>query len=481
MFVRKFEADTLEDALKAVKVELGPDAIILKTVTNKGLRSSFKRKKFEITAAITESNYINKAKVDNVLSDEQRQQFYNSEASHVSKMIKHYNGDREMSDAKSNAGGYGSLGLNKMVTSLNAKANDIKEFTQKTSSRVRSSLDEFLSDDVESEVEENSIQQLDSVDLYADQDDDYDDYNAIERSIAAPSVSNTVNSELKSLVELQQQKIQELEKKFADIESRNIDERKQSGLYQLRTTLKTLDLDENIILKIIKKAQFELSKNDIEDQDIIFEFALRELHNMINVSMPQYADRNIKDTTFTILISEVATGQTTMALKLAAAQDNAVVLSFDPTGQSKPLDFSSKMLGVEVEKVSTIAQAVSFCRKMSSEGKRVFIDYKGDRNSDETKKFIETLKRSFKNIEVILNISAIHSEIYNRKVVQKHQEIIDGVTISHLDLCMNYGALVNIHVASQSAPLVFFGTGPVVPEDVEFATAERILSGMFEF
>ena len=48
MLVKKFEADNLEEALKAVKVELGPDAIILKTVTNNGIKGAFKKKRIEI-------------------------------------------------------------------------------------------------------------------------------------------------------------------------------------------------------------------------------------------------------------------------------------------------------------------------------------------------------------------------------------------------------------------------------------------------
>ena len=39
MFVRKFEADSLDEALLNIKKDLGPDAIILKTVTNKGMGS----------------------------------------------------------------------------------------------------------------------------------------------------------------------------------------------------------------------------------------------------------------------------------------------------------------------------------------------------------------------------------------------------------------------------------------------------------
>jgi flagellar biosynthesis GTPase FlhF len=35
MHVRKFEGDTLDDVIGQVKKELGPDAIILKTKTNR--------------------------------------------------------------------------------------------------------------------------------------------------------------------------------------------------------------------------------------------------------------------------------------------------------------------------------------------------------------------------------------------------------------------------------------------------------------
>ena len=51
MYVKKFEAESLDEALREVKSELGPDAIILKTITNKGLKGAFKKSRVEITAA----------------------------------------------------------------------------------------------------------------------------------------------------------------------------------------------------------------------------------------------------------------------------------------------------------------------------------------------------------------------------------------------------------------------------------------------
>jgi flagellar biosynthesis GTPase FlhF len=35
MYVKNFAADTMDEALKMVKNELGPEAVILKTITNR--------------------------------------------------------------------------------------------------------------------------------------------------------------------------------------------------------------------------------------------------------------------------------------------------------------------------------------------------------------------------------------------------------------------------------------------------------------
>jgi len=101
--------------------------------------------------------------------------------------------------------------------------------------------------------------------------------------------------------------------------------------------------------------------------------------------------------------------------------------------------------------------------------------------SDETKKFVETLKRGFQHVEVLCTLSAIHSELYNRKIIARYKDIVDGVIISHVDLCMNFGALFNVHRAHNKLPLKFFGTGAVVPDDIEGATAERLMAGLFQF
>ena len=115
MYVRKFESDTIEEAFKDIKRELGPDAIILKTLTNRGLKGAFRRKKVEVTAAISEKNYLKKAKVDAAMPEEDRNRFYSDKAGHISNMIDKYDTDFQEKTPSPPSQGYGKIGINQSV------------------------------------------------------------------------------------------------------------------------------------------------------------------------------------------------------------------------------------------------------------------------------------------------------------------------------------------------------------------------------
>lgn len=510
MFVKKFEADTLEEALKAVKVELGPDAIILKTITNNGFKGAFKKKRIEITAAISERSFEKKAKVDKVLNNEQKEAFYQKSASSIKETITKYNGFETQS------GGYGSMGLNKVVNTLAKGSAGLADMTNKTSSMIKNSLDEFLTDN------EDSGFDIDSTDdtpipaprsqnrgKYAEpphreapvrqarpQRPEVDDTvditrNPLREATPAPSqtsiVSREAYNELKQelrttqhKMELLEQKIQELSQNY-QFNQKHLNEAK--GIFQLRTTLKTLDVDESHILELIKKANYELSKEDLENPDIIFEFALQEMASSINTNIPLFAKIENGDSVITVLVSEAASGQSTMGTKIAVLKKDVVLIQYSQDAQNNAsTDFAAQVFGIKVEKVQNFSEVVGLCRKAVEAGKSVLVDVRlNSRFSDETKKFIETLKRGFQHVEVLCTLSAIHSELYNRKIIARYKDIVDGVIISHVDLCMNFGALFNVHKAHNKLPLKFFGTGPVVPDDIEGATAERLMSGLFQF
>ena len=510
MFVKKFEADTLEDALKAVKVELGPDAIILKTVTNNGLKGAFKKKRIEITAAISEKSFEKKAKVDKVLSNDQKEAFYQKPASVIKDTITKYN----VNSAESGAGGYGSMGLNRVVNTITKGSVNLADMTSRTSSMIKNSLDDFLTDgddsgfDIDS-TDDNEVP-VSNRGKYAEppqrtrqaearptsrqtQVEDTIDIgrNPLRSENPAQSqqsaVSREAYNELKQELRTTQHKMELLEQKLLELSQnyhfnqKHLNEAK--GIFQLRTTLKTLDVDEAHILELIKKANYQLSKEDLDNPDVIFEFALQEMASSINTSIPLFAKIENGDPIITVLVSEAASGQSTMGTKIAVLKKDVVMIQFSQDAQNNAsTDFAAQVFGIKVEKVQNFSEVIGLCRKAMEAGKSVLVDVRlNSKYTDETKKFIETLKRGFQHVEVLCTLSAIHSELYNRKIIARYKEIVDGVIISHVDLCMNFGALFNVHKSHNKLPLKFFGTGPVVPDDIEGATAERLMAGLFQF
>ena len=70
--------------------------------------------------------------------------------------------------------------------------------------------------------------------------------------------------------------------------------------------------------------------------------------------------------------------------------------------------------------------------------------------------------------------------MYNRKVLSQYSSFLDGIIVTNLDLCLNYGSLFNIACDFKDTPFKFFGTGDVIPDDIESATGERIIAGLFQ-
>ncbi len=491
MFVKKFEADTIDEALKAVKLELGPDAIILKTITNKGLKGAFKKKKIEITAAISEKSFTKKANVDRVLSDDQKQDFYNHGAGKVKEAIDGY-----AKTPSPSVPGYGQMGLNKMVSQIAKGTAEFADVAKSTKQVFKKGLDDFLSGDEDFEREDDALDEFvakpqpkarDPREAARPRVQAVAAQPAQETSAPAPAITREVRelmNELRQELRTQQNKIINLEQKLHDLNPSGLT-RAQSeaqGIYQLRTSLKSLEVDESILIDLIRKATYELSKEDLENTDIVFEFALREMTQSVNTSLPLFSTVQNNEPVISILISEAAAGQSSMSMKIAVLKKDVDIVQYSTEGSTQgAIDFAAQVFGLKINRAQNPAEIIQLCRKSLESGRSVIVDLRlANKLQDETKKFIEALRRGFEHVEVLITISAIHAELYNRKILSRYKELADGLIISHVDLCLNFGALFNVHKAHSKIPLKFFGTGPVVPDDIETATAERMMAGLFQ-
>lgn len=499
MFVKKFEGESLDEALQSVKRELGPDAIILKTVTNKGLKGAFKKSRIEITAAISEQTYEKKAKVDHVLTEPQREEFYKAPASRINNMIDDYNehSSENSVNMKKTGAGYGNIGLNKVVNSVSKASNKLKNSLddfltmEEEPTQTSSSFDNFIDESLQETTHNPSVNNFSQEDIEYSTPSQNESERYSQMNQDAMNEQHTyftqVSNELKEHIKTQSNHIEILEQKLFELTQKvsetRVDNGEAQGLRGLRNTLRTLDLKESIIQKVIKKATFELTATEQDDSDIVYDFALRQMHEMVNIAMPLFSSADIQEKpVVTVLLSESSCGQSSMAMKLAVVQENVKIIRFrDHSIDQVNSDFTAQVFKMDISTVNTLSHLMSESRKAVEDGKSLIFDLKLNfKESDETKKFIETIKRSFDHVEFLVTISAIQSEMYNRKILTKYNSFSNGVIISYIDQCLSFGQIVNVHDEFNNKPLKFFGTGPTVPDDMEAASAERILAGMFQ-
>lgn len=456
MFVRKFEADTIEEALKEIKSQLGPDAIILKTVTNAGIKGAFKKKKIEITAAISEDNYTKKARVDHVLNPEQKEKFYQNNASYIANMINEHS---DHQTPASNKNSYGKLALNKTVHSSKAES--------------KTGLDDFLNQNpFSTQSNENTNKKQSN---YATKKTEQEISKPIEMKRSSSATSN--NHEMPT--EFYERRIEQLELKIHDLAKsfEKFDRKDPVGLFQLRATLRSLDISEVYITKLVKKAIFELKEEELQDVDLVYEVALREMLGAVATEAPLFQTYQ-NQPTVTLLISDASSGQTSLGYKMACLKENTTFIKIGP---SKEKNFTERMMKLDCKTVEHTSEIVSLTRKALEQNKSVIIDYRDySKDQNEVKKFIEGMRRAFSPMEVLICLSANHNELYNNKVINSYRNLANGVVVTNLDLCVNFGALFNTLESNQMLPVKFFGTGPVVPDDIEAATSERILGALFE-
>lgn len=460
MYVKKFEADTLDEALKSVKKDLGPDAIILKTTSNKGIKGAL-RKKVQVTAAISEKSYGKKSKVDQILSDEMKEKFYKNPSSSMSQTIDGYEqnrqaakkAQREAAATNASENNYGSVSLNRSVQTVKPTRN-------------LPDLDSFLSGPTEQ----------------ASSRDEESDHEEVVAAPVSRVVTENVDLDLAEEILRQGKRLYQLEKKLEETMGQSSLGRDNElrSLSELRLTLRTLLISEKFIQKMIKRAHFELSDDEVQDSEVCYDFCLREMAENIKTQMPLFSRlEEGQGPAVTILTSETSSGQSSMAMKLAAIKNDSVVIKYGGRGANPEHHASAKFFGITVLHANTLPEIITQARTHVDAGKSVFIDFKNmHQGNDETKTLIEGVKRSFPHVETLLCLSGIHSEIHNRKIIAKYKGLAQAMAVSHFDLGLSYGEIFNLQFEND-LPLVFFGTGPVIPDDLEAASAERLLSRLF--
>jgi flagellar biosynthesis protein FlhF len=443
MYMRTFESDTLDEAFKEIKREMGPDAIILKTVTHKGVKGLYKKKKFEITAAIKEKDYLKKAQVDKAIPESKRNEFYAAPASYVNNMIDNY--DQNINK------GYGQIGLNKTV-----KTNKNDE------------LEDFLKDEIEDQKPKKKI-------IAKNNSNGSIEVNKEDQLSANQQANIDISSIWAEVISLNE-KFKKQEIKLQQIISEDNNE-----LINLNRFMSMNGISPKIIKKVLDQALNKFSEIEKVSIDELMDFALLEISQNLNIENPLvFSHRTEYEPVITVFISEGKSGQTSLSMKLSTMINNCQLIQFTNEKFQRNKNEILEILKIENIITETISDCLKELDKSCNEKKNVILDFAKLKNGfDENRIFLERIKKSFKRVEVILILNSLYDKENINSIIQKYNGLIDGLAFTFIDKTLSFNNVLNI-CSENKIPVKIFGTGEVIPNDIEMATTERIIKQAFK-
>jgi flagellar biosynthesis protein FlhF len=472
MHVRKFEADTMDEALKAIKYELGPDAIIIKTVTNSGVKSAFKKKKIEITAAISEDDFNKKRKIDNLLNEDQKKELYSKPSHSINEVMNQYGKKNTYatSPAESSPSGYGKMALNKSVQQQKDIPQE-KLQVSRSQSAADFDLDSFLAQPEKStasdEFEMKKFHQTE-VKPKISQDHSDSDYWGLKQRV----------EEQDSYLAKMKDEMEMLKLKLEDVGVNHMSDDSSDMLKQMYTTLKTFDIDQ-ILLKSLMQSVRDAYHDEISE-DELWAVAIEKIKSLIKIK--SLTILNSDKPMLSVFISEGASGQTSLIYKVASKVKRVKLITYTTTTTNQDIQdkYLEKIIGLEVLVVNKPSELITAVKETLNEDCYPIVDMKiRGQDYNNIRSIFSALRKSFSNVEVIGCLSAIHSELYNKKFLHQVHRDVDYVCFTHTDLCINWVTMMNVHCHFPQVPLAALSTGPMIPQDMSEVSLEEFIKNMF--
>lgn len=477
MYVRKFQGESIDETIKLIKKELGPEAIILKTETFKGIKSALKKSKVEITAAITEKNLKKKMNVDKVLNDEQKEIAYSTTSNDLLNMIDNY--DQTNENLNSNRFGYGNISLNKNVQS---KAED-KAVPVVNELVNASSLDSFLS-----EGKENEVTQIRKE--IANNDVENKEANCIAHAKPNSEVGegydlfkNEVYSELASIksrldsetIESLQEKIECLEKSISNINfNKSVKNDEVEGVSNI--LLRAGVSEEFINKEILHSFYRSLKKEDLNKKTFI-DHCVEVCKKTVRVNDVVVQENMPKAF---IYLSTSGSGQSTLIKKIIKKQGNGELFTLVEKNSNTAQAKSSEILGINNYCFDDPARLFAAVRKSLSHGCNAHVDLKIKNESvNDILQILDLFKTSIKSSVISLTTSGRFSYRYNQRLLDRFNNYADLFNITYLDECYEIGSIFNLFYDYPNLKASYISTGEVIPDDLMVANANVIIEKLF--
>lgn len=462
MQVKKFEARSMKEALEMVKTQLGPEAIILNVRDNKKSFGLVGEGSIEITAAVSEETLRKKSFVESRIREEDRQKLQKAPA-------------RTQKDF-----------IERMVSKKIAESNpEPKIFKQPTSTRYIDIVDD--NSNIAAQIVNQAEARI---------------KDAAQRawSVFQENDSNQKRSSAAEPQQIQNQQIANLQQEIATL--KNVILQFQSaaqnaqpvaqhpgaeyGLsFSMSTTfskLKSAGVSPDIAAEILTAAQKTIPVMKQNSKAIIDGWAARQILDNTLTANDKAAQR------IQIFVGPPGSGKTSTLVKIAShlliKEKKKIALATMDTrkvGAVDQLRIYSQILNVPFVVIRS-KQDWGRLESQLAGYDCILVDSPGLslKNMEEISFLDGVLPEPRADIAIHLVLSSLAKDLDLSETVKRYRgcNFRDAIFTS-IDASMEHGHIFNF-VYRHRIPLHSFGIGPNVPEDLEFATKERLLDLIFK-
>ncbi len=242
--------------------------------------------------------------------------------------------------------------------------------------------------------------------------------------------------------------------------------------------LVTGNVDEQISTRLIEAAGKKIKKDEAEDKELIKERLGDILTRNINVTGPILNKE--KDRKLALFMGPTGVGKTTTIAKLAAhyaikekKRVSLITLDTYRIGAIEQLKIYAKIIGLSVDIAFSGRELADLVKVDDAD--LILIDTAGRSQRDRLQ--MSELREVFKYnipIETYLLLSATTKERDLNDIIENFKTLpVDRLIFTKLDETTTFGPLLNTMVKAKK-PIAYLTAGQRVPEDIEVATSKKI-------
>lgn len=435
MQVKKYEAPTIQEALDHIKRDLGPEAIILQTKSNKKRFGLLSKPSVEVTVAVSERALGKKKSVEKKLTPALREAYQKLPATQQAKV-------HEKIDASAGS----------VRDRVQLKSQNTRKYAEILDEGARAPMPGAAVAGTVPRVREDFAGNAESL------------RRIVEETRKPQSAELLDSSGAQALLKTQSLATPALQEAFE--------------------FLLIAGVDKKIAFALLQKASFSLGEAASRDADQVMDQIAQELIDHTEVApLLENTRKNEtgRDPMLLALVGPTGVGKTTTLAKIASLAQikqalKVGLINFDSykVAAFDQLATYAQILQVPFRSVANADElkiAISDLQSMDL----ILIDTTGRSQKDqESLREMATALDTIPGVrrELVLSATTRDTELHD---MGKRFGIFrpEGLIFSKLDEAMTCGAILNL-THKLKLPLIAFTTGQRVPEDIEDATAERL-------